>query len=161
MQPSWFTVPWVQFQSLPGLTGLPAGNPGQVTTLGGSMGPPTAAATAATLAPQPQLNSINGLHAVNGINSLGVNGINSVNGLNLHGINGLNGLNSLGGINGLNSLAAAPGGLVALPGPGTAAAAAQPPPGHPALALHQVLRRPHQPVPPPIAALIRAKKVNL
>ncbi|XP_069989945.1 pseudouridylate synthase RPUSD2 isoform X2 [Penaeus vannamei] len=140
MQPTWFTVPWVQFQSLPSFTA-------NITGLGGMA--PAAAAPASNMGGMTALNgALNGMNGVSGLN--GVNGLSGVTSLNSLGqLNGLNSLNSLNGLNGLNGLTAAGhGGLVALPTPA----------GHPTLALQQVLRRPHQPVPPPLAALIRAKK---
>lgn len=142
MQPTWFTVPWVQFQSLPSFTA-------NITGLGGMA--PAAAAPASNMGGMTALNgALNGMNGVSGLN--GVNGLSGVTSLNSLGqLNGLNSLNSLNGLNGLNGLTAAGhGGLVALPTPA----------GHPTLALQQVLRRPHQPVPPPLAALIRAKKVR-
>ncbi|CAL4062719.1 unnamed protein product [Meganyctiphanes norvegica] len=158
MQPSWFTVPWVQFQQMPsfaaaniaGLGGMGA-QAGPQPNMHGTLGNMTALngatmqghMTALNGGPhQPQAHSYNGVSGLNGISAL-----NSVNGLQgLH--SGLNGIHSgLNGLNGLqcssiNSLAH-PQGLLALPQP-------------PALALQQVLRRPA--VPPPLAALIRAKK---
>ncbi|XP_068203332.1 pseudouridylate synthase RPUSD2-like isoform X2 [Palaemon carinicauda] len=147
MQPTWFTVPWVQFQSLPSfttnLTGL-----GQMAATTA----PTAANMGTMSALNGALNGMNGVSTMNGVTAAGLNGVNgisSVSSLNSLGLNGLSGLNTLNGLNGLNGLAAGHGGLVALPAAPTA---------HPTLALQQVLRRPHQPVPPPLAALIRAKK---
>ncbi|XP_045114747.1 forkhead box protein L2-like [Portunus trituberculatus] len=139
MQPSWFTVPWVQFQSLPTF-------PTPTLTTLGQMAPPhppTAVSVGGITpmaAPTPTHTQVNGLSGVT---------------LPLNGLNGL-----------------AHGGLVAIPSPPPLAAhahahahpAAHPAHPHPAaaLALQQVLRRPaHQPVPAPLAALIRAKKILL
>ncbi|KAL7638888.1 UNVERIFIED_CONTAM: hypothetical protein RMT77_010422 [Armadillidium vulgare] len=163
MQPSWFTVPWVQFQTFPGITGLTAPNGGQMgAALGINVGaasplnhPHHALTSLNNVNGFPTLNSIPSVNGFNGMTSLNLAaaGLNSINGLNgLNGINNMNGLSSIGGINGLT---AGPGGLVAFPGPSpnAAAAAAAAPPG-----LTIQLRRPHQPVPPPLAALIRGKK---
>lgn len=148
MQPSWFTVPWVQFQTLPGITGLTSPSAGQMGALGMSVGTPMSHPP--TLSP---INGLNGLSTLNGIP--GINGFSGMTGINLAGINGLNNINGLSSLGSLNGLAAGPGGLVALPGPAVTGASGAGPPG---IALQ--LRRPHQPVPPPLAALIRGKKVR-